>query len=102
MIIEVGATAATIDLTPPTELAEIIQNVRTILQTIKTTVPLYRDFGLSGDAIDAPINKAKAIITDEIVTQVDKYEPRAQVVEVLFSGDATAGNLVPTVRIKRR
>lgn len=36
-----------IDFAPSSEIAEILQNVRTILTTRLGSVPLERDFGLS-------------------------------------------------------
>ena len=40
--------AQTIDLAPATKIEEILQNVRTILGTVKFSVPLDREFGIPG------------------------------------------------------
>lgn len=100
MNIEVTSTLGAVNFAPENLLVEVIQNVKTILNTPEGTVPLDRDFGLTQDYIDAPINQAKALFADDAVKKINRYEPRAEVDEILFSGDATAGNLKPTVRIK--
>mgnify|MGYP003423080626 CR=1 FL=1 len=100
MTIEVTSTLGAVNFAPDSELMEVIQNVKTILSTPAGTVPLDRDFGLTQDYIDAPINQAKALFADDAVKKINKYEPRAVVDEILFSGDAITGNLKPTVRIK--
>jgi len=45
------------------DVAEVMQNVRIILTTRKGTVPLDRDFGISQEFLDSPINitQAKAV-----------------------------------------
>ena len=41
----VTTDAKTIDFAPATKIEEILQNVRTILGTVKFSVPLDREFG---------------------------------------------------------
>lgn len=82
MQIDVTADMDTINLAPATELEEIIQNVRTVLTTLKKSVPMDREFGINGEVVDSPIAVAQAKLTAEIVTAVNKYEPRASVVAV--------------------
>ncbi len=91
--IEIGATGA----------AEIIQNVKTILSTIKGTVPLDRAFGVDWFFVDMPTPAAQAAFTAEIVTEIEKQEPRVKVIRVLWAADPLAamdGKLLPTVQIK--
>ncbi len=93
--IEIGATGA----------AEIIQNIKTIMSTIKGTVPLDRSFGVDWGFIDMPTPAAQAAFTAEIVTEIEKQEPRVKVIRVLWvadSMDAMDGKLLPTVQIKIR
>ena len=100
MIIDVTAEMKDINFVPASEYEEILQNVRTIINTLKKTVPMDREFGINGEIIDLPIAAAQAKITGEIVAAVSKYEPRAKVVSVSYKGKETDGQLLPTVRIR--
>ena len=86
---EVGA----VDFAPASRTAEILQNVRTILTTLKKSVPMDREFGISGEVIDLPIASAQARLTSEIVAAVNKYEPRAQVIGVFYRGVKRGGHM---------
>lgn len=95
----VDLTKKTIDFNPATEAEEVMQNVRTILSTPKFSVPLDRAFGISGDIIDQPINPDKlASLQSEIVTAVQTYEPRAEVLSVAMAGSVD-GVLKPVIEI---
>lgn len=95
------AGAAPVDFDPSSEVEEIIQNVRTILGTVRGTVPLDRKFGVDSKIVDIPINRAKASLQSDIIETVAKYEPRAQVLGVTFAdSDAMTGRLQPAVRIR--
>lgn len=85
-----------------TGLAEIVQNVRTILSTRRGTVPLDRAFGLSAPWLDQPLPAAMAALSAEIVEAVERWEPRARVMSVRFEPGQSAamdGRLYPVVRI---
>lgn len=88
-----------IEFAPQTTAEEVLQNVRTILTTVKYQIPLARDFGISGEAIDMPIQRAQAFLSNEIFMQVKKYEPRAIIESISFSADIT-GKIVPTLEVK--
>lgn len=100
MIVDVTADTGPVNFAPATELEEIIQNVRTILTTLKKSVPMDREFGISGEVVDLPIAVAQAKLTAEIVAAVNKYEPRASVVSVSYEGVETDGKITTKVRIK--
>ena len=87
-----------IDFAPATVAEEVIQNVRTIVTTIKYSVPLDREFGIDGGVVDLPINIAKAKLTNEIFRAVRRYEPRAVIESIGFQGEET-GRLIPTVEV---
>lgn len=84
--------------------AEIIQNVRTILGTTKFSVPLDRDFGIDATVVDRPLPVAKALITSAIFEAIERYEPRIELVQVIFDDNSTAslldGILKPKVEVK--
>lgn len=98
-IIDVTAELEGVSFTPGNELEEILQNVRTILTTMKGSVPLDRDFGLDGSVLDRPVNALRAVLTTNIIEAVEQYEPRVKVTQVSFSGNADEGVVIPTVRV---
>lgn len=95
--IEVGATG----------LREIAQNVQTILATIRGTLFLDRTFGVNGEIVDLPMPTAMARYTSEVIQEVERQEPRVQVVSVEFdrpnpTTDAGDGKLLPRVTLRVR
>jgi len=69
-----------IQITPKTEIEEIMQNIKTILSTYKGTVPLMRDFGIDPNLIDQLQTESfKQKLKNEIITQIEKYEKRVKV-----------------------
>lgn len=79
---------------------EIFQNVRTIIKTIKGTVPLDRNFGIDISFLDSPIEVAKAKMRAEVINAIRVYEPRAEIVKVVFLGDDSNGVIVAKVVIE--
>lgn len=96
-IIKMGETPQ-IDFFPTSVLEEVIQNVRTIVTTIKYSIPLDREFGMDGSVVDLPINIAQAKLTNEIFRAVRRYEPRAIVESITFQGEEQ-GRMIPTVEV---
>ncbi len=87
-----------IDLAPKTTVEEVLQNVRTIITTIKYEIPLDRDFGIDGDVIDMPMQQTQAKLSQEIFRAVRQYEPRAVIESIDFSGDES-GRLIPKLEV---
>ncbi len=93
--IEIGATG----------VAEIVQNVRMIITTIKGSVPLDRGFGISATFLDSPLPAAMAAFTGEVMAEVQAQEPRCVVESVSFVEDANSaieGRLYPVVAISTK
>lgn len=97
----VSATDLTeINLNETDHVKDVLQNVAMILVTRKGTIPLYRDFGLSQDFLDRPIEAAMPLLVSEIKEAVETYEPRAEVEDVSFTSDPDCpGRLIPTVEV---
>lgn len=87
-----------IEFAPASEAAEIMQNLRTIITTTKYSVPLDRDFGVDADYVDKPTAVAEAMLADEIVTAIQKYEPRVTVEAISFTANVD-GLLIPKVQV---
>jgi len=83
-----------------TGLAEIEQNLRTIVTTLQGSVPLDRRFGMDPTAIDAPRPVAEAKLTARILQAVRAYEPRVIVSSVTYQADDLTGQLQPIVRYR--
>jgi len=98
-IVITGDETPSIDFAPKTTVAEVVQNVRTILGTIKYQIPLDREFGIDGTAVDRPMPQAKAMLTTEIIKQIKRYEPRATVKSIDFTGGLD-GKLIPRVEVE--
>lgn len=85
---------------PSTEIEEVLQNVQMILATMKLTVPLDREFGISANVIDTPISATQARLTAEVATAVRKFEPRARVERIKYGGNMSNGELNMTVVVE--
>lgn len=79
----------------------ILRNVAVILATRKGSVPLYREFGISWDALDKPLPIARSMMIPEIREAIEKWEPRAVFRGVEFRQDpAQPGTLIPIVEVE--
>ncbi|MGM9562128.1 MAG: hypothetical protein ACI3WT_07790 [Phascolarctobacterium sp.] len=87
-----------VDFAPASEYTEIIQNVRCIMCTIKQSVPLDRDMGIDAAYVDKPMAIAQAMLADEIISAIQKYEPRVTVSSIDFTATVN-GQLIPKVQV---
>ena len=79
---------------------EILQNCRTILSTIRGTVPLDRDFGFDYTIIDKPLTEVYAKLTVDFANLIRRYEPRAIFRDLIFEeSDKNSGQLQIKVRV---
>lgn len=79
----------------------VLQNVAVILSTPMGSVPLYRDFGLDWSFLDKPTPVAKVLMVAPVREAIERWEPRATVLNVFFSEDpAQPGLLIPTVEVE--
>lgn len=100
MEFDITAKLGKVNFSPANEIEEIIQNVKTILTTIKGAVVLDRNFGINADILDLPIPVMQAKLSVEIIESIEKYEPRVKVVKVIYDGDGKEGVIYPKVRVK--
>ena len=82
-VIVVGDNLA-VDFNPSTEEEEILQNLRTILSTIKFSVPLNRSFGVAADFVDVPTPEARALAENDYFRAIKEYEPRVVVESITW------------------
>jgi phage baseplate assembly protein W len=88
-----------IDFAPESRTAEILQNVRTILNTRLGSAPLARDLGITWEHVDKPLPVAQSIMQGVVIDAIEEFEPRAKVERVAFDGDGAEGILRPSVII---
>ena len=88
-----------IDFSPATKRAEIIQNVRIIVSSLKKSIPMFREFGMS-KILDQPINIVQARITSQVADAIKRYEPRAKLISIEYKGNIKDGELNPIVTIE--
>lgn len=89
-----------INLLPGTVEEEVMQNIWFILSSLEFDCPLERELGLNGSFIDKPIEVSKALLTADIYDKVEKFEPRAEIVEISFDIDYDTGKITPTVEVE--
>ena len=91
-----------VDFAPSSEVAEILQNVRTIVNTILGTVPLARGLGVPPSAVDLPIQVARAQYRADVIEAIEEGEPRARVRSIEFeesAAEAMDGVSIPRIII---
>jgi len=79
---------------------EVMQNVRILLTTRRGTVPMDRDFGISQEFLDSPVNVTRAKAEQEIFLQMKKYEPRAILRQIKWDANVIDGKIWPTVKVE--
>lgn len=81
-------------------IEEIKENLETLLATPVGTIPLDRDFGINMDFVGQPPAVATAMMQQEIIAKVEKYEPRVLIkeIDVVVNED---GSLTPHISISK-
>ncbi|MDX5091599.1 hypothetical protein SD939_10315 [Lactobacillus crispatus] len=79
----------------------ILQNIRFILCTVESSCPLDRAFAWKPD-LDAPFQIAQARTRAKIMEAIRSYEPRVEVTQITFQGNALEGQLKPIVKVRIR
>lgn len=100
MIYNLTLDSTEIKIQPENELEEILQNVLMIVGTMKSSVPLDREFGISTEILDAPMNSQSKLVA-EIATAIEKFESRARLRSINFSGNSD-GELTPILSLEVR
>ena len=89
-----------INIAPESVVEEVLQNISMILETVKNTVPLNRDFGLSSRFLDMPTPAAEAVLVSELYDAIEEYEPRAEIVNITFEKDELTGKELPRLEVE--
>lgn len=99
----ITTTPTAVNLAPANVLEEVLQNVHTILTTVRYSVPLERGFGIDGELLDLPLPVTQAKLSASILQQIAKYEPRCKVVRISYVNqdetDTADGILRPVLEV---
>ena len=98
-----GIDLRQINMFPQSVHEEILQNVMMLLLTIRGTVPLDRELGLTNDFIDDPSPRGMMRFAIFALETIQDYEPRVEVREVDFAplpDEAMDGRLYPRVKVR--
>lgn len=81
----------------------VLQNIAVILSTPMGSVPMYREFGLDWSFLDRPTPVAKVMMVAPVREAIERWEPRATVLDVSFSDSddpSKPGGLIPIVEVE--
>ena len=82
------------------EWQDILRCLNVLYGSRVGTLALDREFGIDWSFLDYPMERAKAMIEQELIVKTRKYEPRARVEAVKWDGNAETGLLTPKVVIQ--
>ena len=95
-----GSKATAIDWEPDSQMAEIAQNIRTLLSTHVFSVPLDRKFGISWGAVDESLDgSTESVLREELFNAIQNYEPRVIIRSIDFEYDTDEQRLTPIVDV---
>ncbi len=81
--------------------AEDIRSCLSALYSVREgTQPMDRSFGLSTEFVGKPLPVAKNELAVEIIQKTQRYEPRVNVIRVLFDCEPESGRLRPIVYVE--
>ena len=89
-VVENGKTTS-YNLCENETVTSVLQNLALLLATKKGTIPMYREYGLSQEFLDKPYEIAKVLLLSEVTEAVEKFEPRATVINVDFEKSDITG-----------
>lgn len=78
----------------------IIQNIKNIVNTYKYEVAYMRGFGMSPDAIDKDVETMRGIITEDLLDNINEYEPRATLKSITLKEISNDGGVVAVIEIE--
>lgn len=95
-----GSKATAIDWEPDSQMAEIAQNIRTLLSTHVFSVPLDRRLSISWGAVDEPLDgSTESVLLEELFNAIQTYEPRVVIRSIEFEYDTDEQRLTPIVDV---
>lgn len=81
-------------------LAEILEGIQFLCNTVEGTYPMNRDFGISAKILDRPSPAAEQLLSIELKDKIEKFEPRVKVTDITFSHANDGMALCPQISVK--
>ncbi len=81
-----------------TGIDEILQNVAYILSTFVMSYPDKRGRDRKKE-LEVPFHFAKKRNTERIIDSIQRFEPRAVIIDVDYVGDVSKGKIEPVVKV---
>jgi hypothetical protein len=88
-----------INFAPNSVIEEVLQNIQMIITTVRGTVPLDRNFGVSDKFVDRPVPAVNALVRADVFNAIETYESRAEVVEIFLDYDES-GKLTTKIEVE--
>lgn len=70
-----------------------VQNVLNILRTYKGEVAYNRSFGISSEIIDKPIDEVRAIIAEDLATNIEQNVSGVRLISLSVDGITETGEI---------
>lgn len=80
-----------INLAPETEAEDVKQCAAMIVQSYKNSIPFMRGFGIDTAHFGKPMTGDENDVVDELYNQLEEYEPRLSLTDVVFDEDTENG-----------
>ena len=81
-----------------TGVDKILQNVALILSTFVISCPFTREFDFGSSSL-TPFQLVKRRNTARLIESIQRFEPRAIIIDVDYLGDTYIGKLEPVVKV---
>lgn len=78
------------------------QELNMLLSTRAGSVPVIRDYGISWQCLDAPLDVAESLLYQEILQKTEKYVPDIKIVEIEFVHNPENGETTVKISCRRR
>lgn len=77
-----------------------VQNVLNIIRTYKGEVAYNRSFGVSSDIIDKPIDEVRAILAEDLITNIEQNVSGVRLVSLSVNASKSGEDIEITVTLE--
>ena len=79
---------------------DVLRCLRVLLGSAIGSLALDRDFGIDWSFLDQPLLTARAMLEQELIQKIRRYEKRVNVTEIQWTGDSLSGQMIPKVVVE--
>lgn len=95
---EIEYAEVSFDYTGKRDLKELLRCARALFSITEGTLPMDREFGISGKYIDRPMAVATNYYVVEARSKVEKYLPECEIKDITFTA-TDSGQLKPIITL---